>query len=171
MPAPRLRSIESMDESSALARHAETVATVRAFAAAAGADLVVLIVDRGELDSALMVECSSGGEVELVDGDTVTTVPAETPIAAPPRAIPELQLHAIPGTAIAVDPGSGELSAPVGAIDQLVDGLRTLAGAFGGRSVATAEFPTSDPELPITIAARAGEPAVLAAGGEEFLLP
>ena len=39
-----------------------------------------------------------------------------------------------------------------------------LAAAFGGLTVATAEFATDDPELPITFAARQGEPVVLAAG-------
>jgi hypothetical protein len=46
-----------------------------------------------------------------------------------------------------------------------------LARAFGGRSVATADFATRDPELPLTIAAREGEPLVLAAGDRRFLLP
>jgi hypothetical protein len=46
-----------------------------------------------------------------------------------------------------------------------------LAAAFGGRSVATADFATRDPELPITIAAREGEPLVLAAGDRRFVLP
>ncbi len=46
-----------------------------------------------------------------------------------------------------------------------------VAAAFGGRSVATADFATRDPEMPITIAAREGEPLVLAAGDRRFVLP
>jgi hypothetical protein len=37
--------------------------------------------------------------------------------------------------------------------------------------VATVDFPTRDPELPLTIAAREGEPIVLAIGDRQFLLP
>ena len=46
-----------------------------------------------------------------------------------------------------------------------------LARAFGGRSVATVDFATRDPELPVTIAAREGERLVLAAGDRRFVLP
>ena len=46
-----------------------------------------------------------------------------------------------------------------------------LAAAFGGRSVATADFPTRDADRPLTIAARQGEPIVLAVGEEQFVLP
>ena len=46
-----------------------------------------------------------------------------------------------------------------------------LARAFGGRSVASADFATHDPELPITIVAREGEPLLLAIGDGRFELP
>jgi SAM-dependent methyltransferase len=66
--------------------------------------------------------------------------------------------------ALAVDPATGELSAPLGAVANLAGGVLALARAFGGRSVATAEFATRDPDLPLTIAGREGEPIVVAAG-------
>jgi hypothetical protein len=47
----------------------------------------------------------------------------------------------------------------------------TLARAFGGRSVATATFATRDPDLPLTVAAREGDPIVLDIGGRQFALP
>jgi hypothetical protein len=46
-----------------------------------------------------------------------------------------------------------------------------LARAFGGRSVATADFATRDPSVPVTIAAREGEPVVVAAADRRFVLP
>ena len=45
-----------------------------------------------------------------------------------------------------------------------------LAKAFGGLTVATAEFATHDPGLPITFAAREGERVVLQAGDDQFEL-
>ena len=48
--------------------------------------------------------------------------------------------------------------------------MLALASAFGGRTVATAEFATHDPHLPITFAAREGERVVLAAGDAQYEL-
>jgi hypothetical protein len=144
----------------------EAVATVRAFAERSGAERVVLIVDTG--DDATMLECLQG-DVELTVGDRTWRIPAERPLDAAPRAFPELRPS--PATALTIDPETGELEAPLGAVANLGRAVLGLAAAFGGRSVATAEFATRDPALPITIAAREGEPLVLAAGDRRFVLP
>jgi hypothetical protein len=156
------------DVQDALARHAEAVATVRAFAERSGAARVVLLVDDGD-GPATMLDCAAGGELELTDADGAWHVPAGTPVAAPPRPLPELRPP--PPTALAIDPESGELEAPLGAVTNLGRAVLGLARAFGGRSVATADFATRDPALPITIAAREGEPLVLAAADRRFVLP
>jgi hypothetical protein len=153
----------------ALARHAEAVATVRAFTAQAGALRVVLLVDRGDGRAATMLDCDADGALELAEQDSSWRVPAQTPVTAPPRPLPELRPP--PPTALTIDPDSGELEAPLGVVANLARGVLGLAAAFGGRSVATADFATRDPELPITIAAREGEPLVLAAGDRRFVLP
>jgi hypothetical protein len=151
----------------ALARHGEAVATAREFALRANALRVVLLIDRGG-DPPLMVDCDAEGEVEVTDGDAVATIPAAADTPAPPTPLPDVR--AIPSTAISVDLATGELAAPLGAIEHLADALTTLARGLGNRSVATAEFATSDPETPITLAAREGEPTVLAAGDQEYRL-
>ena len=157
------------DEEEALARHAEAVATVRAFAERSGAERVVLLVDPGDGTTATMLDCTRGGALELTDGDTTWEVPAAARVDAAPRALPDLRPP--PPTALAVDPDTGQLEAPLGVIDNLGRAVLGLAVAFGGRSVATADFATRDPRLPITIAAREGEPLVLAAGDRRFVLP
>ena len=151
-----------------LTRHAEAVATVRAFTAQAGALRVVLLVDGGD-GSATMLDCAADGALELSAQDSTWRVPAGTPVTALPRPLPELRPP--PPTALTIDPDSGELEAPLGVVANLARGVLGLAAAFGGRSVATADFATRDPELPITIAAREGEPLVLAAGDRRFVLP
>jgi hypothetical protein len=151
------------------ARHGEAVATVRAFAERSGAQRVVLLVDRGDGSAATMLDCGADGGVELTDGDSTWVVPADVAVDAAPRPFPELRPP--PATALAVDPETGELEAPLGTIANLGTAVLGLASAFGGRSVATAEFATRDPGLPITIAAREGEPLVLAAGDRRFVLP
>jgi hypothetical protein len=148
-------------------RHAEAVATVRAFVARSGAERVVVLVDHGDGATATMLDCAADGTVVLTDGDRSWHVTAE--VDALPRALPELRPP--PPTALAIDPDSGELEAPLGVIANLGQAVLGLASAFGGRSVATADFATRDPELPITIAAREGEPLVLAAGDKRFVLP
>jgi hypothetical protein len=153
----------------ALARHAEAVATVRAFAAASGAERVVLLVDRGEERDAVMVEALEDGGVEVTDGGRTWTLPPRAPAGARPRPFPDVRPP--PAATLAMDPDTGELSAPIGAVANLGAAVLGLARAFGGRSVATAEFATHDPGMPLTIAAREGEPLVVAAGDGRFELP
>jgi hypothetical protein len=153
----------------ALARHGEAVATVRAFTRQAGALRVVLLVDSGDGSAATMLDCGADGALELAEQDERWTVPADVPVSAAPRQLPELRPP--PPTALTIDPLSGELEAPLGVVANLARGVLGLAAAFGGRSVATADFATRDPEMPITIAAREGEPLVLAAGDRRFVLP
>jgi hypothetical protein len=157
------------DLEEALTRHAEAVATVRAFAQRAGAERVVLLVDPGDGSTAAMLDCTADGALELTDDGQSWHVPATTPVPATPRAFPDLRPP--PPTALAIDPDDGELEAPLGVIANLGEAVLGLAAAFGGRSVATADFATRDPQLPLTIAAREGEPLVLAAGDRRFVLP
>jgi hypothetical protein len=156
-----------VSENVEVARHAEAVATVRAFAQRSGALRVVLLVDGGE-GVVTMLDCA-GGALELTEAGRTVTVSAATPVAAAPRPLPELRPP--PPTALAINPETGELEAPLGAVANLGRAVLGLARAFGGRTVATADFATRDPELPITIAARDGEPLVLAAGDHRFVLP
>jgi hypothetical protein len=145
------------------------VATVRAFAQQAGAERVVLLADPGDGSDATMLDCSADGDVEVTHGGRTWQVPASAPVDAAPRPFPDLRPP--PPTALTIDPATGELEAPLGAIANLGAAVLGLASAFGGRSVATAEFATRDPALPITIAAREGEPLVIAAGDRRFVLP
>jgi hypothetical protein len=143
----------------------QAVATALAFADAAGAHRVILLIDRGDDVPALMVDVIHDGTAEVTDGDRTETL--EAPPDAPPKPLPEIR--ATPHTAIRIDFATGQLSAPIGAIEHLADSVRALANLFGGRSVATAEFPTRD--FPFTIAAREGEPTILSTGDEEYELP
>jgi hypothetical protein len=140
----------------------EAAGAARAFAERSGALRVVLIVDR---DEPLMVDCDQQGDIELTAEDELTTIPADEPLGTPPG-MPDVR--AVPATAISIDETTGELAAPLGAIDHLVEALQQLAQTLGGRSVATAEFATQT--QPITLAVREGEPPVLAVGEREYRL-
>jgi hypothetical protein len=148
---------------------AQAVATVRAFQAAAAAERVVVLIDRGLDRPATMVEGMPGGGVEIVEGGESIEVAPTTPPGAAPHPLPELR--PAPATAISMDPDTGELEAPLGTVQNLARGVLALATAFGGRSVASVDFATRDPSVPVTIAAREGEPLVVAAGDRRFELP
>ena len=158
-----------MDGQEALERHAQAAATVRAFSERSRAERVVLLVDLGDERAPAMLDCAPGGELELTDEGALWRGPADVDPGAEPRPLPDLRPP--PATALALDPDTGELEAPLGAVANLAGGVLALARAFGGRSVATADFATRDPGMPLTIAAREGEPIVVAAGDHRFELP
>jgi hypothetical protein len=151
----------------ALARHSEEIATVRTFQARANALRVVLLVQTPQGETA-MIECADDATIEVTEGDATAVIPADAAVPAAPRALPDIR--PTPASAIHIDTGTGELAAPLGTIDHLAAITLALARAFGGLTVATAEFPTHDPNLPITFAAREGERVVLAAGDEQYEL-
>ncbi len=157
-----------MDSNDAIGRHAVALASVAELASQAGAQRVVLLVDEGADAQATMIEWA-GGALELTEnGVTEPVAPAAIAQVAPavlPAVVP------VPATALTVDPDTGELAAPLGAIAGLAGAVVALAGAFGGRSVATAEFATRDAEQPFMLAARPGEPVVAQVGGETFAFP
>ena len=153
----------------ALARHGEALATVRAFAERSRSLRVVVIVDRGDEREPAMLDRAADGTVELTDEGRAWTIPAASPVPARPRTLPDIR--PAPPSALRADPASGELAAPIGAVANLAGAVLGLVRAFGGRSVASAEFATADPALPITIVAREGEPLLLAVGDGRFELP
>ena len=139
------------------------VATVRAFAERSGAERVVLLLDEGP-GAPTLIELTAAGLEIVARGH-----PAPEPAAARPAPLPEIRRP--PASALALDLEHGELEAPIGTVVHLAEVVLALARAAGGRSVATVDFSTRDPELPLTIAAREGEPIVLAVGDRQFLLP
>src|SRR3954470_19502091 len=150
----------------ALARHGEEIATIRAFQQASKATRVVLLIHTPEGENAMLESTPEG--LEITEGETLAFIPATAAVPVPSRALP--QIRPTPPTAIHLDPETGELAAPLGTIDHLAEITLGLAKAFGGLTVATAEFQTHDPNLPITFAAREGERVVLQAGDDQFEL-
>ncbi len=153
----------------ALARHAVSLATVRDFGHRAKAERVVVLVDSGDGRTAAMIEWRPGAPLELTEDETAWTVPDESAAAAAPLAL--APLRPAPASAIRADALTGEIAAPIGTVEHLADGVLDLARALGGRSVATADFATSDPHTPFTLAARPGEPVFVGIGDEGFELP
>jgi hypothetical protein len=147
-------------------RYAVALATLQDFAARTGAERVVALLDRGDEAPPVLLERLEDGALQVTeDADPVAV---DDPGAAP---YPLGALRPVPASAMSADPETGELAAPLGSVQLLADSVLALARSFGGRSVATATFATRDPELPLTVAARDGEPIVLDIAGKHFALP
>lgn len=149
------------------ARHGVAIATVRAFTEASGADRVAVVLDGGGAE-AVVLECLPGAPLELTAGGDTFAVPADATQGIAPLAV-KAPL-APPASAIDLDLEAGEVHAPIGVLHSLADGLLALARALGGRTVATADFPTREPGRPLTLAARDGEGVVVALGDQHFEL-
>jgi hypothetical protein len=137
-------------------------ATLAAFLAGSGARSAVAVVDTGDAEPVL-VEC------DATDGGWVTEEGEEPRPAMPALPLPLPHLHTF--ELIEVDASRAEVTAPMGAIAHLAGATLELAQTIGGRSVLTAEFATTDPVAPLTIAARPGDPILLVIGEEQFAMP
>lgn len=146
------------------------MATVRAFGTRSNAEQVLVLLDTGEDGAATMLEWRPDVPLELTDGGITWEVPHDIAAQAPPLPLPDVAA-AVPPSAIDVDLEAGTVEAPPGALPALCRAVITLADAFGGRSVASADWPTRRPGQPLTIAARPGEPAVMGVGDQLFEVP
>jgi hypothetical protein len=148
-------------------RIAQIAVTLRRFVHASGALEATLLLDQGTELPVLVVECPAVGPVLLSEGEDVVQLDADR-LAAAPLPLPEVK--ALPP--FEVDAVRAEITAPLGGVEHQARAVRAMAEAFPGRSVLTVELATTDVETPLTIAARAGDPLVLALGpDEQFEMP
>ena len=154
--------------SEAVGRHAVALASVAELGERAGAQRVVLLIDEGERAGATMIEWA-GDALEVTEAGVTEPVARAAIAQVVPAELPELT--PVPPSALSVDEETGELAAPIGVLAALAGAVVTLAAAFGGRTVATAEFATREPDQPFMLAARPGEPVVAQIGGATFAFP
>ncbi len=155
------------DQLDALARHAAAKATLRPNGERSGAAQVLVLLDSGEDRAPTMIEWRPGIPLELTDGGITWEVPDAMAAATAPLALPDV-VAAVPASAIEVDLDGGTVQAPPGTVPALCRAVTTLAEAFGGRSVASADWITREPGPLLTVAARPGEPAVIGVGDQLF---
>lgn len=146
-------------------RIAEVVVTLRAFTIASGALAAVLLLDQGEEAPPLLMDCPAVGPVGLSEGETTVEVDAGR-LAATPLPLPEVRV--LPP--FDVDGVRGEITSPLGGVEHQARAVGALVDAFPGRSVLTVTFATTDPDVPLHLAARSGEPMVLGLGDEQFAM-
>jgi hypothetical protein len=150
-----------------MSRFAVALATLQDFAQRTGAGRVVALLDQGDDAPPVLVERLEDGALQV----TEKAYPVTETVGPDVMPLTLTDLRPVPSSALSADLETGELAAPIGSVQLLADSVLALARAFGGRSVATATFATRDPELPLTVAAREGEPIVIDIGGRQFALP
>ena len=135
-------------------------ATLDAFLSAAGAERAAAVLDR---EPAALVQCGGEGAASVTERDEERAlVPAGDPLPLP-------HVHAF--APFDVDAARAEVAGPPGAVAHLAGAVRELSRRLGGRSVLTVEWTTSDPDAPLTLAARGDDPVVVALGDETFEMP
>lgn len=65
----------------------------------------------------------------------------------------------------------GEIAGMIGALDGLAAALERMAAAIGGEAVVACDLTTNDPERPLGVVARGGEPVVVLIGDDSYELP
>jgi hypothetical protein len=158
------------DQLEALVRHEAAMATVRAFGVRSSAEQVLVLLDSGDEGAPTMLEWRPDVPLELTDAGITWEVPDEIAANVEPLPLPGVGAAA-PASAIDVDVEAGTVEAPPGALAALSRAVMALAEAFGGRSVASADWSTRRAGQPLTIAARPGEPAVMGVGDQLFEVP
>ena len=127
----------------ALARHGEAIATARAFKQRAGAQRVVLLLDRGGGEAA-MIDCDAAlHATEVTEGETIAVIPETAAVPVAPKPLPEIR--ATPASALTIDIDTGELAAPLGTVEHLASSVLALAREQGaaGMEVITGEDDTA----------------------------
>ncbi|CAN5496493.1 hypothetical protein BH20ACT17_BH20ACT17_17590 [soil metagenome] len=139
------------------------VALARELLHGSGALLVSVALDRAE---PALIECprlraivvrGADGERELAHDAAGSVDLPELPLM---RQLPPLE----------ADAQTGIVAGVLGGLEMLGRAVREIAGLLPGRSVVAAEYETTDPDVPIGLAGRDGEPVIVLLGELEFEL-
>ncbi len=165
MPQPDDEAIEVVTSVGALD---SAVGALREFLHRSGALRAVALVERPVDHAPAVVDCGRFAPVEVDLGDRIVQLPHDVRLEAPIPPLP--QIRQLPP--FDVDVTAGEVVGTIGGLHHLADGVRALAEALGGQSVAMAVFETTDAATPLALTARAGgdEPIAVALGDEQFEL-
>lgn len=141
------------------------VVTLRDFLHHSGAiRAAALLPGVREEDPPRLVDCGRLNPIEVTaDGRTVH-LPHALELDA--QALPLYDVRLLPP--FEVHPQDGRIAAPLGGVEHYGFAVRSLADALGDGAVALITFNTTEPEAPLTLTARTGDPIVLSLGDEEY---
>lgn len=119
-----------------------------------------------DADPPAVIECARFGAVVVhsQDGEDVlahdAVDDADLPALPLMRRLPPFE----------VDAATGSVAGMLGGIEMLGRAVRELSALLAGASVVAADFETTDPNCPLGLAGRAGEPVAVLLGEHEFEL-
>ena len=113
-----------------------------------------------------IVECTRFGPIVVRDAGGAHELPHEAASAVELPELPRMQRV----SPFEVDAESGAIAGELGGLEMLGRAVRDVAGLLPGESVVAAELETTDPDAPLGIAGRAGEPVVVLVGDLELEL-
>lgn len=145
-----------------------SIALARELLHQTGAVQVSILQDPGEDGGEpAAVRAMRLGGIQVVDADgTERELPHS---AASDVVLPLLpEMKQLP--AMDVDAAQGQVTGTIGGLHLLAEAISGIAALVGGRSVVAADYETTNPEVPLGIAARPGEPVVVLLGEDEFVL-
>ena len=126
------------------------------------------VIDRGDSDPPALVTVGRAMPIEVVDGGRTVHLPHGVELDVDPK--PEFR-HVPQLPPFEVDADEGVITGALGGLPALAEAVEDLARHLGGRSVAMGFFQSTDPEMPVAIAARRGEDTIVALGEQQFTLP
>ena len=136
---------------------ADVAATLLAYVRASGALRAVAMLEEGTVDA-------------YADG-SVAFEPAGSPLAEPlePGDAADLgvEVRALPP--FRVREATGEVAAPLGALEHVAQAVEAIARLLGGRSVVLVEYETDD-DTPFALSAREGEGLVAVIGEDRYAI-
>lgn len=139
---------------------------LRNFVHASGALRAQALIPLGSGEPAV-VSCVRLGPLEVVIGERSVELPHDVEIEADAPDLGGLR----PLPPFTVDAERGEVAGVIGGVDMLRDAVLRVAQAIGGGAVVVAELESTNPDEPLVLSARAGEPLLVTIGEESFELP
>lgn len=128
-----------------------------------GALLVKVALDRAE---PALIECPRLQAVVVREAGGERRLPHDAAVAADLPALP--LMRRLPP--LEADARSGTVAGVLGGLEMLGRAVRDIAGMLPGHSVVAAQFETTDPDAPLGLAGRQGEPVVVLLAEHEFEL-
>jgi hypothetical protein len=127
---------------------------------------VALFPDATSDDGApALIDCARLGPIEITRGGRTVHMPHSIELDATPSG-------PIPGITqlppFEVDAAAGTIASPLGGMEHHALAVLGLAELIGDGGVALATFQTNDPEAPLSITARIGDPLVVSLGENEY---
>ena len=118
-------------------------------------------------DPPAVVSCVRLGPLEVEIGDHSVQLPHDVELDAVP---PDLgALRPLPPFEVSAE--RAEVTGMIGGLDLVAEAVLAVAGAIGAGAAVVVELESTNPDVPLVVSGRAGEPVLVTLEDETFELP